>query len=317
MRPHDAEHADLVFRSTRPAAPPVAGGTEAITVIGDTVVRFLPNWPEHHAPVLFRRAIRRRFLASLIALTLAGLSGARADEAFRVGVMAGDGELLMEQVAVQAKALGLTLRIVAFSDYLLPNEALNHGELDANAFQHQPYLDNQIKTRGYRIVPVAFTVVAPIGLYSRKLKSVADLPRGARIGIPNDPSNGGRGLNLLASLGVIALRPGAGITPSVLDITENPKTLHIVELDAGIIGRSLDDLDAAVVNTDWALKSGLGVDLRIASEAVDNNPYRNVIAVQAGHDHDKDVQLFVTAYHTDAVRAWILQHYQGRQLPAW
>lgn len=287
------------------------------TVIGDISARVLPNLPEQLAPAFLGRAVRRRAMLLAGLLSVAGLCSARAEEAFRVGVMAGDGEVLMEQVAVQAKALGLPLRIIAFSDYLLPNEALNHGELDANAFQHQPYLDNQVKSRGYHIVPVAFTVVAPIGLYSRKVKSPAEFARGARIGIPNDPSNGGRGLNLLASRGVITLRPGAGITPTVLDITDSPKDLHIVELDAGIIARSLDDLDAAVVNTDWALKSGLGLDLRIASEAVEDNPYRNVIAVQAGHENDKRVQLFVAAYHSDAVRTWITQHYQGRQLPAW
>lgn len=264
-----------------------------------------------------RRSMGRRQLVLTTALAMAGFTAARAEDAFRVGVMSGDSELLMDQVASQAKALGLPLRVVAFSDYLLPNEALNHGELDANAFQHQPYLDNQVKTRGYRIVPAGWTIVAPIGLYSRKVKSPADFARGARIGIPNDPSNGGRGLNLLASLGVITLRPGAGITPTTLDITANPKSVRIVELDAGIVARSLDDLDAAIVNTDWALKADLGLDLRIASEAVEDNPYRNVIAVQAGRENDKRVQTFVEAYHSDAVRAWIIQHYQGRQLPAW
>ncbi len=135
--------------------------------------------------------------------------------------------------------------------------------------------------------------------------------------LTDDPSNGGRGLNLLAALGVITLRPGAGITPTALDITANPKNVRIVELDAGIIARSLDDLNAAIVNTDWALKADLGLDLRIGAEAVEDNPYRNVIAVQAGHENDKRVQLFVQAYHSDPIRAWIIEHYQGRQLPAW
>lgn len=269
-----------------------------------------------HAPTA-KRPIKRRALALMLALACVVPHASRAEESFRVGVMSGDGELLVEQVAIQAKALGLPLKIVAFSDYLLPNEALNHGDLDANAFQHQPYLDNQVKTRGYRIVPVGWTIVAPIGLYSRKVKSPADLPQGAKIGIPNDPSNGGRGLNLLAALGVITLRPDAGIVPTVLDITGNPKNIRIVELDAGIIARSLDDLDAAIVNTDWALKADLGLDLRIGAEAVENNPYRNVIAVQAGHENDERVKLFRKAYQSEPVRAWIIDHYQGRQLPAW
>ncbi len=146
---------------------------------------------------------------------------------------------------------------------------------------------------------------------------MADLPRGARIGIPNDPSNGGRGLNLLAALGVLQLRDGAGILPTPSDITANPRGVRIVELDADIIARSLDDLDAAVVNTDWALKVNLGPDLRIGSEAVDGNPYRNVIAVRAGSEGDPRLRTLVDAYHSDAVRQFILSTYQGRQLPAW
>jgi D-methionine transport system substrate-binding protein len=263
--------------------------------------------------------IQRRHFLLAAASAGAGLLPirVRASVPLRVGVMDGEGETLMDVVAGQAKARGVALQVIAFSDYQLPNEALNHGDLDANAFQHQPYLDNQVKTRGYKIVPVAYTIVAPIGLYARTCKSVAALPHGARIGIPNDPSNGGRGLNLLAAQGVLTLRDNAGITPTVLDITANPKAVKITELDAGIIARSLDDLDAAIVNTDWALKSGLGLDLQIAREPVEGNPYRNVIAVQAGHEHDPRILALVDAYHSDAVRQFILAHYQGRQLPAW
>jgi len=262
--------------------------------------------------------INRRSVIGAFAMAFAVPATVHAEDApLRVGVMSGDGEVVFEKIAEEAKKRGLTIKIVPFSDYLLPNEALNHGEIDANAFQHQPYLDNQIKSRGYKIVPVAFTIIAPIGLYSRKVKSVAALPEGARIGIPNDPSNGGRGLNLLAAEGLITLRPGAGITPSPLDITANPRNLHIVELDAGIIGRSLDDLDAAIVNTDWALKANLGTDQRIASEAVVNNPYRNIIAVQAGHENDPRIRTLIESYHTDAVKAFIISYYQGRQIPAW
>lgn len=259
---------------------------------------------------------RRAVLAALAALPAAA-GPARAEDTLRIGIMSGDAEALMERVAEEAKARGLRLQVTAFSDYLLPNEALDRGELDANAFQHRPYLDNQVKARGYRIVPVAYTIVAPIGLYSRNAKAAADLPRRARIGVPNDPSNGGRGLNLLAALGVIRLRDGAGILPTPLDITANPRDVRIVELDAGIIARSLDDLDAAVVNTDWALKAGLGLDLRIGSEAVEDNPYRNVIAVRAGSEGDPRLRTLVDAYHSDAVRQFILSAYQGRQLPAW
>lgn len=245
------------------------------------------------------------------ALLLGAFGRARAEAPFRVGVMSGDAELLMEQVAIQAKALGLPLKVVAFSDCLLPNEALAHGDLDVKAFQHQACLDNQVETRGYHIVPVAFTVVAPIALYSRKVKSLADLSKGARIGIPNDPSNGGRGLNLLASRSVITLRPGAGIAPTILDITGNPRDVRIGELDSGIIalprrsGRRDRQHRLGAQEQLWA-------NLRIGSEAIENNPYRNVIAVHAGHENDPRVKLLVVAYHADAVRGWIIRHYQGR-----
>ncbi len=284
---------------------------------GGMTRRFLPNWPGQSAPALFGRKVRRRAVLAALA-ALATTSGpAHAEDTLRVGVMSGDAEVLMERVADEAKSRSLKLQVTAFSDYLLPNEALDHGDLDANAFQHQPYLDNQVKARGYRIVPIAYTIVAPLGLYSRKVKTAADLPRGASIGIPNDPSNGGRGLNLLAALGVIQLRDGAGILPTPLDVTANPRGVRIVELDAGIIARSLNDLDAAVVNTDWALKANLSLDLRIGSEAVDGNPYRNVIAVRAGTEGDPRLRALVDAYYSDAVRQFIIDYYQGRQLPAW
>ncbi len=135
-------------------------------------------------------------------------------------------------------------------------------------------------------MPVGYTAVWPIGLYSHKFKSVADLPEGAVIGVPNDPSNEGRALKLLEAQGAIKLKPDAGILATTADITDNPKKLEIKELDAGIVGRSIDDLDAAVVNTDWALKSHLTQADRLATEAVENNPYRNFIAVKEGHEND-------------------------------
>ena len=171
-------------------------------------------------------------------------------------------------VAQQARQHGLNVKIVTFNDYTQPNEALENGELDANAFQHKRYLDHQIKTRGYHIVLVGYTAVWPIGLYSHKYHSIAALPKGAVIGVPNDPSNEGRALNVLAAAGLIKLRNGAGILATTADISENPKGIKVRELDAGIVGRSIDDLDAAVVNTDWALKSHLTTADRLASEAV-------------------------------------------------
>jgi D-methionine transport system substrate-binding protein len=205
-----------------------------------------------------------------------------------------------------------------FNDYTQPNEALERGDVDANAFQHKPYLDNQIKTRGYHITPVGFTAVWPIGLYSHKVHAVADIPKGAVIGIPNDPSNEGRALIVLQGAGLIKLKPGTGILATTADIAENPKGLAIKELDAGVVGRSIDDLTAAVVNTDWALKSGLKPETdRIAQEPLADNPYRNFIAVKSGHENDPWVKILVASYQNDAVRQALAKVYRGTGLPAW
>lgn len=261
----------------------------------------------------------RRFLlaASLALLPAIGASHASADQTIRVGIMSAEDEDVWAVVAKQASALGLTLKLVTFNDYTQPNEALEHGELDANAFQHKPYLDNQIKTRGYHIVPVGYTAVWPIGLYSKKVHAVADLPEGAVIGVPNDPSNEGRALKLLESQGVIKLKPGTGILATTADIAANPKKVEIKELDAGIVGRSIDDLSAAVVNTDWAIKSNLTQQDRIAAEAVENNPYRNFIAVKQGDEEKPWVKTLVAAYQNETVKATLAKVYQGTALPAW
>jgi len=235
----------------------------------------------------------------------------------KVGIMSGEDEDVWREVVKQAAAKGLTVKTVVFNDYNQPNEALQNGEVDANAFQHQPFLNNQIKVNHYDIVRVGDTAVWPIGLYSKKVKSAADLKEGAIIGVPNDPSNEARGLALLEQQGVIKLRAGAGIAATVADITDNPRHVQIKELDSGIIGRSVPDLDAAVVNTDWALKSGLTKADRIAQEPVKDNPYNNFIAVKKASVDAPWVKTLVAAYQNDAVKKVFDQVYKGTGLTAW
>jgi D-methionine transport system substrate-binding protein len=261
---------------------------------------------------------RRAALAAGLALSaLWPLATQAASQTVRVGIMSAEDEDIWAVVKKEAAKQGLDLKLVVFNDYTQPNEALENGELDANAFQHKPYLDNQIKTRGYHIVPVGYTAVWPIGLYSHKVKSVADLPKGAVVGVPNDPSNEGRALRLLESQGAIKLKPESGILATTADITDNPKNIQVKELDAGIVGRSIDDLDAAVVNTDWALKSNLTQADRIATEPVADNPYRNFIAVKAGHENDPWVRTLVAAYQNDTIRDSLKAVYKGTALAAW
>jgi D-methionine transport system substrate-binding protein len=250
-------------------------------------------------------------------VVLAVSATAAAQDRIKVGVSGGDGELIWAKVKEVAKRKGLDVDVVVFNDYLLPNAALDGGDLDANAFQHKPFLENQVKTRGYKIVAIADTIVEPIGLYSLKVKSVASLPDGASIGIPNDPSNGGRGLLLLQQQGLIKVREGVGILPSVRDIVANPKRFKFHELDAAQLPRSLPDLDAAIINTNYALQAKLhpGKDA-IAIETRTNNPYGNVIAVRA-RDRDKPVfKILVAAYQSDEIRQFILTQFDGAILPA-
>jgi D-methionine transport system substrate-binding protein len=269
------------------------------------------------------RFSRRTGLAALIASAVAvvGLTVATpsfaADKTIKVGIISGEDEDVWRVVTTEAAKKGLKIETVVFNDYTQPNEALERGEVDANAFQHQPYLDNQIKQHGYHIVRVGYTGVWPIGLYTKKYKTVAELPKGAVIGVPNDPSNEGRALRVLQNEGVIKLKDGTGILATIADIVENPKNVEIKELDAGIVGRSIDDLDAAVVNTDWALKSGLSPKERIAQEPIDGNPYRNFIAVKQGNENEAWVKTLVSAYQNDTVKAEFDKVYRGTGLSAY
>jgi D-methionine transport system substrate-binding protein len=241
-----------------------------------------------------------------------------APQTIRVGIMSGEDEDVWRVVAANAAKQGLAIKITTFSDYTQPNEALSEHDLDANSFQHKPYLDAQIKARGYTIVPVGFTYVQPIGLYSRKVKSVADLPVGATIGVPNDPSNEGRALLLLQAQHLITLRADVGLLPTARDIDGNPKNIHIKELDAGIVGRAIGDLDAAVINTDWAVKAGIKIPQeRIAQEPIAGSPYRNFLAVNAKDTNAPWIHALVTSYQQPNVAAEILTVYHGVTIPAW
>lgn len=273
----------------------------------------------------FPASLTRRAGLATLTLTAIGLAAiflskpslAQDKATIKVGIMSGEDEDVWRVVTQEAAKKGLSVATVVFNDYTQPNEALERGEIDANAFQHQPYLDSQIKTQGYHIVPAGYTAVWPIGLYSKKHASVAELPQGAVIGVPNDPSNEGRALRVLQNEGLIKLRDGTGILATVADIEDNPTKIEIKELDAGIVGRSIDDLDAAVVNTDWALKSGLTPQERIAQEPVADNPYRNFIAVKAGSENEPWVKTLVSSYQNDTVRAEFDRVYKGTGISAY
>ncbi|MCG5237069.1 MetQ/NlpA family ABC transporter substrate-binding protein [Xanthobacter oligotrophicus] len=256
--------------------------------------------------------------AGALALALAaGLLTAASAETIKVGVTPGPHAQILEKVKAEAAKKGLDIKVIEFSDYVVPNAALAGGDLEANSFQHQPYLDNQIKDRGYKIVPVGLTVNFPIGVYSTKYKTFADIPAGASIGIPNDPTNGGRVLLLLADKGIIKLKDGIGVKASVVDVVDNPKKLKFVEIDAAQLPRSLPDLAAAGINTNYAKEAGLDPVKDPILREDPKGPYVNVIAVRA-EDKDKPwVKTLVETYQSPETKAFILETFKGAVLPSW
>ncbi|MFZ4288919.1 MetQ/NlpA family ABC transporter substrate-binding protein [Variovorax sp. HJSM1_2] len=261
-----------------------------------------------------KRALLQSVIAAAVAVTFAGAAFAQDKSSIKVGVTAGPHAQIMEQVKKVAEKDGLKIQIVEFSDYIQPNAALASGDLDANSYQHKPFLDLQVKDRGYKLVAVGDTVLYPIGIYSKKIKDLKDLKDGSKFGIPNDPTNGGRVLLLLQSLGLIKVRAEAGLKATPLDVTENPKKIKFVELEAAQLPRSLDDLEVSAINTNFAMSAGLDpLKDAIAQESA-KSPYVNILVVREQDKSQPWVAKFVKAYHSDAVRSFIKTEFKGSVL---
>ena len=253
-----------------------------------------------------------------------GMGSASAQDApdkskIKVGISAGNQEQIFDVVKKVAARDGLTIDVVVFNDYLQPNEALASGDLDANAFQHKPFLDSQIKARGYKIVPVGLTITAPLGIYSKKYHRLDELPEGARVGIQNDPSNGNRALLLLQRAGLIKLKAGVGqngVNATPLDVVENPRKLKLVELDAAQLPRALPDLAAASINNDYAYQAGLSLQKDTIAIEDARGPYANLIATRPQDKEKPWVARLVKAYQSDEVRNFINTQFKGSIIPA-
>nr|CAD6407814.1 MetQ/NlpA family ABC transporter substrate-binding protein [Rhizobium sp. Q54] len=255
---------------------------------------------------------------TLLAAFAAALSaGTALAEDIKVGVSVGEHAEIMEKVKEVAAEKGLNIDIVEFSDYVVPNQALNDGDLNANSFQHQPYLDNQIADRGFKIESVAKTITTPMGVYSKKVKNLDELEDGATVGIPNDPTNGGRALLVLQAHGLIKVNPEAGLKATPADVTENPKNIQFAELDAAQLPRSLDDTAASVINTNYALDAGLNPNTDSIAIEGKESPYANVIAVRTEDKNAPWVQTLVDAYHDESIKSFINERYQGAVIPSW
>lgn len=222
--------------------------------------------------------------------------------------------VMLEQIVAPLKKQGITLEIREFNDYVIPNMALDDGSIDANFFQHKPYLESFNREKGTKLVAIAAIHLEPMGVYSEKIKSLKELKDGATIAIPNDPSNGARALRILEKEGLIALKSGELI--SVADITKNPHKLRFKELDAPQLPRVLAEVDAAIINTNFAMLANLNpLNDAIALESTDS-PYANVVVVKSGNENDPDIVKFVKALQGDAMRTFIREHYQGAILPS-
>lgn len=268
---------------------------------------------------LIARPSRRLVALGLGAVLILGLApGAAlaADKPLRIGVSAGPyGDILRETARLAARE-GLQAEIIEFTEWAQINEALQSGDIDANNFQHEPYLNNQKKQRGYDIVPLASSIVVPLGIYSSKVKSLADLPEGARVGIPNDPTNGARALFLLQQAGVLKLRDGADLAATIADIAENPKTLKLVELDAAQLPRSLDDLAASVITLNYAVLAGLNPKTALFLEGAESR-WTLIWAVRADRKDDPRINRFVALYRSPEIKQFILDKFGGSILPTW
>jgi D-methionine transport system substrate-binding protein len=269
--------------------------------------------------VMTKTTRRAATLAAAFALLapLAALAPASAQtQTLKIGVTPGPHAQIMEVVKAVAAKKGLDLKVSEFSDYVVPNQALDAGELDANSFQHKPYLDNQVKDRGYKIETAALTVNFPMGIYSKSLKTIGELKDGASVSIPNDPTNGGRALLLLQDKGLLKLRESAGLKVTVADIVENPKKLKIVEVDAAQSVRALDDVALAAINTNYAIEAKLDPTQALLREDP-KGPYVNLIAVRAA-DKDKPwVKTLIEAYHSPEVKAFVQEKFKGAVLASW
>ena len=267
--------------------------------------------------------------AAALTLSLAACSGnnssSTADNSssdasstvIRVGASPSPHAEILEFAKDQLAAKGYELEIVEFTDYVMPNVALYEGDLDANFFQHTPYLDNYNEQNGTDLISACKVHFEPMGLYSEILTSVSDVAEGSKVGVPNDPTNEARALNLLEAQGLIKLREGAGLNATPLDIEENPLNLEFVELEAAQLPRNLSEFAIAAINGNYAIEAGI-LDKVIVNEAADSESaqeYANILAVQSGELETDKTKALVEALTSDETREFINTQYEDQFIP--
>lgn len=277
------------------------------------------------------KSLKRGALLLLCLLTVFSLAACGAKEGqneneqsegktVKLGVV-GQANEAWQPVIKKLAEEGITLEIVSFSDYTQPNQALNDGDIDLNSFQHKSFLQNDIEKNGYDLVVMGETIIAPLGLYSDKIKDISELKEGDKIAIPSDTTNGGRALKVLEGAGLITVDPEAGYTPFVTDIIDNPLNLEFVEVEASLTPSLLPDVAAAMINGGHAVDNGFipsqdAIYLESADPSVEN-PYVNVIVAREEDKDNETLKKVVEYYHCDEVAEIIKEQYKGSYITVW
>lgn len=278
--------------------------------------------------------IKKLFVAAVAALTLAACGAAQSSNSgsnasteakkevkqVKLGVNAGNQEVWNDVIARLKEKEGIAVELVEFTDYVQPNQALENGDVDLNAFQTIIYLERFNKEQGTHIKPIGYTVIAPMGVYSKKIKNVSELKDGDTIAIPEDTSNNSRALRLLHAAGVIKLKDPSNTLATKDDIVENPKNIQIKELPAGQTARALDDVAASLINNGFAVEAGFQPtkDAIFIEEITDSSkPYYNVIAVKEGNENNEVYKKVVEYYQTEQTAKKIEEVTKGASVPVW
>ena len=258
----------------------------------------------------------KKLLTALAAAAALTSAAAQAADSLSVAATPVPHAEILEFVKPALAKEGVELKIKVFTDYVQPNVQVAEERLDANFFQHQPYLDEFNKSRGTELVSIAGVHVEPFGAYSSKVKNLSELNEGAQVVIPNDATNGGRALLLLQKTGLISLKPEAGITATVKDIADNPKNLKIRELEAATLPRVLNQVDLALINTNYALEAKLNPTKDALAIEGSDSPYVNILVVRADRKDDAALQKLAKALNSAEVKTFITEKYQGAVVPA-
>lgn len=260
--------------------------------------------------------LTKAFALLSAAVVFAGCTKKQENKVLTVGATPEPHAAILNLLVDDLAKEGITLKVTEFTDYVTPNEAVESGEIDANFFQHKPYMDSFNTEKGYHLVSVVGVHVEPLALYSHKIKSVADLVNGATIAIPNDPTNEGRALLLLQSAGIIKLDDKAGLTAVPADVVENTKNLKFSEIEAASLPRVLDDVDAAVINGNYAIPAGLSAAKDGLLVEGKDSPYVNILTVKDGMQNDPRIQALAKALTSQKVKDYIEKTYPNGEVVA-